>query len=791
MNTQGAESTDRYHRPVQEGPIGEPEGGRRRRFPWSRTLLLLALAGPPLWLGGAKPWVIPCFVLLVAGLLVRRCLASGEGLRVPSLWWLGLFAAGITLLQWIPLPDALLELLAGGLREQLAELLAGTSMPDWGRLSVHPGQTGLELARLLGLTGLFIAAAQLSWRLVATYVSLTGALVAIIGLVQKLLGAEAIYGLYVPRQRVAGLGQGLGAPLLTSFVNPNHQSGLFLVGIFAAAAMSLDFSARARETRGRFASERLADRAYLAAGVVAIQATALLLSMSRAAILALLVVLPLALYVILRRPQVSGSDPTNTRRRLGLGLVSLGLLALALSQGAWGQLASLRDLGAFTAKFEVAFAGLELIPLAPVLGIGRGAFVDLFPLVDAQVRAVQFTHLESTPLAFLVEWGPVPGAALVFGLGLGWVASFRATTSAARRLALCGLLALAIQSCADFSLDYLGVTAAAVALAGSLAPSARGSSFDPRKVLLAAGVGLVLAEFAALRSIPASWSERRGRDLALLETEAPTAASLDAALAQTPLDPFVHLAWARTHANAGEWARAQQRAEVALRLYPGSLDAHLLAATAAAELGAPLVAVEHLQRGLEGVREPVPPALIDYLGARTTPAELVSLAPSEALAWTALARALVADAPAHAAALASARASTHPDEGEPLRLLATLALAQRNPGLALHHARLFVALAPDALAPHRLRARARFALGTREHDEAAVAELELARANPQIRDRAAIEELLVTALLRLGEPEALDRAVLVLDELSTRRNSLEARQRHEKLRARVDEARAR
>lgn len=756
------------------------------RIPWSRGLLLLAVVGPALWLGGVKPWVVPTFALVIAGLLVRQCLRSELSLRVPALWWLGAMISGVTLLQWLPLPAGLLATLAPGLTQTVAELTAGTEL-SWNRLSVHPGQTGLELARVLALTGLFIAAAQLSWRLVAVYVALVGSLVALIGLAHKLAGATAIYGIYVPRQQVSGLGQELGSALLTSFVNANHQSGLLLVGIFAVAALAVDLTTRARETRGRANSQRLADRAYMAWGALAIQATALVLSMSRAAILAAVIVAPLALVLGLRKPKVLGSEPEHARRRqLGLLAVVTAMLVLAATHGAWGQLASLRDPESFRTKLRLAIEGVALLKLSPVLGIGRGCFVDLFPLVDSDPGPVMFTHLESTPIAFVVEWG-VAGLLLVVGIAAWWWRSFRASASVSRRLALCGLLALGIQSGADFSLDYLGVAAPAVALAGALGVSSSGrsgrsNSWSCRSMLAITIVGLLAAETVALVAMPDSWSLRRDRDQALLAGEASAAA----ALASTPLDPFVHLARAREHAALGEWSAARQRAEVATRLRPTSIDAHLIAAVAAAELGAPLEQLEQLRRGLEALREPVPDALLTWLLARfPAPEQLAGIAPNDDQAWVALARALAAAAPEHARALASTRVRTHPEDPEPLRIQTQLALARENYGLALHHARLFVQLVPNHARAHRLRAQARFGLGTPTQLEAAVAELEAARQNPRLDDPALVDELLINALLRVGDPAAIDRAEQLLDGLLARRAKPEARKRREALAERV------
>jgi tetratricopeptide (TPR) repeat protein len=783
-----------YHEPVAHS-AGESDGSASRamaarQLPWSRSLLLLAVVGPPLWLGGVKPWTVPAFVLVVCGLLIRRCLRSDTPVRMPALWWLGLLAAGLTFLQWVPLPSALLRVLAPELSRTVAELIDGSGLDGWSRLSVHPGQTGLEVARLLGLTGLFVAAAQLSWRLVAAYVSLAGTLVAVIGLAQKLVGVEAIYGVYVPRQDIWGLGQALGSPLLTSFVNPNHQSGLLLVGIFAAAATAVELHARARETRGRQASERLADRAYLTGGALVIQVTALVLSMSRAALVSIVLVAPLALFLIARAPRPVGSEPEHEqRRRLAFAVLLLGMLALALTQGAWDQLASLRDPAEFDEKFRVALEGLALIPMSPVLGIGRGAFVDLFPLVDTQPTAIQFTHLESTPLAWLVEWGPVPGGVLLLGVALWWLRSFAADRDVGRRLVLCGLLALAIQSCADFSLDYLGVTAAAVALAGAVGYGARGGYSHPtRRVLAISVVATILALAIAVPSIPDSWSHRRDRDRAVLDGTL----TVESALRSTPLDPFLHLAWARALVNAGDWEAARSRAEIAIRLRPSSLDAHLLAATAAAHLGAPLASIEHVRRGLEGLREPVPDVLIEWLIASVErPEQLAELAPDSSVAWTALARALNRTSPVHGRALASARTRSHPDEPEPLRQLAVFALDANNPGLALHYARLLVQLSPDNENAQYLRARARFSHRTRAQDQAAVAELELARKTGRFRDPGVVDEQLIIGLLRLGDAESLLRAEQLLDGLLARRAEPKVRERRQQLAADVRAARAR
>ncbi|MFV8752247.1 O-antigen ligase family protein [Nannocystaceae bacterium ST9] len=755
-------------------------------------MLAPTLALPALWLGGVKPWVVPIFAALVLALLLRRTLRTSTPLRVPAFWSLGLFAAGLTLIQWLPLPTALLDLLAPGLRSQLAELLQGTPADPWPRLSIHPGQTGLEVARLLALTGLFVAAAQLSWRLVTSYVAAIGALVALVGLVHQLLGVQAIYGIYDPRQDIPGLAHQLGSPLLGSFVNPNHQSALLLIGIFAAAATALDLQARSDESSHARERERLADRAFLAWGAGAIQVTALLLSMSRAALVSFMIVAPIALMLGLReRGGHREHDRGRKRRRaavlavLVLGLA--GMFVLAAVQGATEQLASLRDPEAFRQKFRVAREGLALVELSPILGIGRGTFVDLFPLVDRSPGRLQFTHLETTPVAWIVEWGPLPAAILLIGIAAWAVQSFRADSSATRRIALCGLLALAIQSWADFSLDYLGVAAPALALAGALGAGKPDRAWACRPVRWFALAGSLLAIGLAISSIPASWSARRDRDLALLASEG----SLDDAFTQTPCDPLLHLAAARRLADEERWSATLIRARAAARLRPTSVEAHLLAALALARLDRDPEALEQLRAGLRVLPDPIPPELLDYiLRALPTPELLLRVAPIEPPAWQILARALVEPAPAHARALAAARAAFDPDDPEPLRLQVLIALRQDNPGLALHHARLLVALRPREAAGHRLRAQARFAFGDPIQSERAIAELEAALAKTRLDDPGSVEELLVRALIHRGDAASLERAERLMQTLLGRKADRPSKQRRQELADQLERARA-
>src|SRR5688572_20056196 len=209
---------------AEEALASSPRRSRARRpqgFPWTRALLALAIAGPPLWLGGTRPEVVIAFVAVALALWWRTCTRSGAPLLVPRAAGLGALLVGVTLLQWLPLPG-LREALAPDIAMQIETALAESTASAWPSLSATPGDTGLEAARLVGLLALFVAAAQLSWRASATIVTATGCLVALVGFAHEAFGIDAIYGRYAAEDIDLS-----GVPaLLTTFVNPNHQSSL-------------------------------------------------------------------------------------------------------------------------------------------------------------------------------------------------------------------------------------------------------------------------------------------------------------------------------------------------------------------------------------------------------------------------------------------------------------------------------------------------------------------------------------------------------------------------------------
>jgi hypothetical protein len=688
--------------------------------------------------------------------------------------------------------------LAPGIEELVADALVATDVEAWPGLSPNPADTGLEVARLVGLLALFVAASQLSWRVTAAFVAATGGIIALIGFAHGLTGATAIYGIYEPMH--ADLA---GRPFfIGTFVNPNHQSGMLLLGIFSAGALAIDWRRSAECSRNLEKMGRNTDKAIVALGLLLIQLPALVLTLSRGALFALVVVGTFGLLLWARPGKRRDRHRRPSRRRSRIGIrVAIALLlgvvvAAFIRHSASRELASLlslQDRGLETeAKFTTTVDALGLIELSPVVGIGRGAYIDLFPAALPQPSHILFTHLESVPVTMVVEWGPVGGTLMLLGLAWWWVSAVRdrrgQADARARGIALLGLFALAIQSLGDFSLEFVGVAAPTCALAGALSPRAP-RTWRPRRALwhglAVLGASIVLATL----SFSNTWSRRYEQDQAIRRGDH----SERDALRMRPLDGRLHGVLARRAAEQGNWEQARERAYVATRLSPGNVDGWLIRSASESASGDEEAAARSLHQGLDLLHEPASEQLVAYLLTHWPDArEFASVAPTSAPAWRHVAGALRQVAPAHADAVAAARARAETTDPEPRRMRVMLAIEARTPGLALHHARLLRQLAPDDPQSHLLVARSLMAFRPpREQD--AIQALEQALARPSLRDARGvgqIEEKLVAALLRAGTADDVARARELLPRLLARPADRKARKRRQELARRLDRGRS-
>jgi len=731
---------------------------------WSVGLgLALVIVGPALWIGGAWPAVVPttCLVLAIAWPWLAH---QRSELRVPWATWIGVWATAITLVQWLPF-QPLRAALSPELATRVDDVMALAESSAWAGMTVVPGDTAVEVARVAALTVLFAMAAQRSWRPVATLVVVTGSLVALVGFVHEVLALDAIYGVYAKHEAAHA-----GGPwLLTSFVNPNHQSSLLMLGIFAAVALAVDQHAMAQQVTEPDCVDRHRDRALAAMAAVTVMLPALVLSLSRGALVVFAVIAPFAIVLGLRHlSRVGASSPGGVRTSASVAalgvVVLLGLMVVVAHHGALAELQTIDDEARAT-KLIVAGEATALIDLSLPLGIGRGVFVDVFAASQSDPSHVVFTHPESMPVALLVELGWLGGGVVIAGV-LGWLAhawsrSHRRSDGTARRIALLGIAAVLAHNGLEFSLELLGVAAPTVALAGALSPGRRavpGRRAASLGVVVLVGVGALAAW-----GVPRCYAHRHALDGQVV------AGTLDgrALLEDRPLDGRLHGLVARAHADAGRWHEAERWAESATTLRPGDPDAWLVLGVAQARLGLDDVAAT--RSGLARLHGRPDEALVEWLLNRyPMPAALAGVAPVFSERWSILAAAVKPRSPLHADAIAAARIAIAPGDHQALRLRHRIALERHQPALALHHARMWRAAQPQDGRTHVAVARAlqSFSPPRRlEARDALVAALEGRRMDPA--PRGVVEEELVRVLRGMGDEASLEQARdVALDLLS-------------------------
>lgn len=739
---------------------------------WSVGLgLVLAIVGPALWIGGAWPAVVPatCLVLALAWPWLAK---ERPQLRVPWAAWIGVWATAITAVQWLPW-----EPLRRMLSPELAARVDAVPTEAWAGMTIAPGDTAVEAARLAALTMLFIMAAQRSWRAIAAVVVVTGSLVAMLGFMHEVLSLDAIFGLYTTHESAFRSGPWL----LTSFVNPNHQSSLLLLGIFAAVALAVDQHAAAQQVTEPEDGDRHRDRALAAMAAVTVQLPALVLSLSRGALVVFAILAPIAIVLGLRHlSRVGASSPGGVRTSASVGAlgvaVLIGLTVVVANHGALAELQTITD-EARAAKLHVASEALGLIDPALALGIGRGAFVDVFPAVESAPSHIVFTHPESMPVALLVELGWLGGGVVLVGV-LAWLAhawwrTRRRSDGVARRIALLGVAAVLAHNGLEFSLELLGVAAPTVALAGALSPGRR--MVSGRR---ATGFGIaVLVGAGALAAwgVPRAYAHRHALDRAVVAG----AVDGETLLRDRPLDGRLHGLIARTHADAARWDDARRWAESATALRPGSPDPWLVLGVAQSRLGENGEA--SMRAGLARLHARPSEALVDWLlQLYPEPEALAAVAPVDDARWSMLTAALEERSAAHADAVAAARIAVAPDDARALLVRHRIALAHHEPALALHHARMWRAASPDGHA-HVAVARALLSFAPPRRLEARDALVESLEDDLSVEARGVVEEQLLRVLLALGDEASLEHAREVAPGLLSRPARREVVRRRERL----------
>lgn len=371
------------------------------------------------------------------------------------LWPLALLIFALLALQLLPLPPSLLQHLSPQSAQMNFGLaaLAQEALGGWRPISLVPRETlggGLLLLNYWMVFWIFSAKLQNKSfsRWTARLLLASAFVLSCLALFQKLSQAGGIYGFRPAGENFYG-----------PFVNRNHCAAYL-----GTMIPFLFFYSANRHSRGK---------GTLAAMVVSLALLALLLSLSRGAILALLLcgaAMLASVYGRRRHFQLS-------RRRLYPAALALFLCLLLLLWLGWRGIGEkMSDLVGTPLpenyRAQVWRDTMKLVAAFPVFGCGLGGFASAFPSFQAMNTAYQIQFPENDYLQWAAEMGGL-GAGL---LCLGLVAYARRFRQALRREpprrkelgASFALLFLLLHSLVNFNLAVPAIPLLAAVMAAYL-----------------------------------------------------------------------------------------------------------------------------------------------------------------------------------------------------------------------------------------------------------------------------------------------------------------------------------
>lgn len=436
--------------------------------------------------GAVYPWAyaplaVGCACIGAIGLFTGRRPFNGCGRVFVALAAFGALAAA----QLIPLPAGVLDLLNPGTlsfltRYDLAFALpAGASAAEplrpFHALSIAPMLTfrGLLLfaAFALMLAGLCRALSRTMATQLATGIVVVGCLLALFGISQKVVlgdhayGGMRIYGFWRP--------QSLLTTPFGPFVNKNHFAGWMLM----ATPMAITLAAASLESLRRQGSRGFAEmlvwlsgpeggRALLFSFCALAMCVSLMMTGSRSGLVCIVVVVG-GMLIAARRS-------LSARAMAGAALATLVVLAMLLQWA--GRDAAVerfvRDSSSLSMRVSIWKTSLGLVARAPVFGTGLNSFGTAMIVADPDASTVHYAEAHNDYVQLLVETGALGLALALAAAGFGAMVMRRRfqTRDDGREMswtrcgAVIGLLAIAVQSLVEFSLQMPGNTTLFVVL---------------------------------------------------------------------------------------------------------------------------------------------------------------------------------------------------------------------------------------------------------------------------------------------------------------------------------------
>jgi len=427
-------------------------------------LLGLMLVFMPLALGAVQAWSKEVVLALVAAMSVVMTikLVARPQTRWVRSWAIlpPLLFLGVGLLQIIPLPARVVELLsprtAAIVQELLADLPAQQAAQDRMTISLYPHATRHDLRLVLGAAAVFaivlnVVRTPAQIKRLLTVVAITGAAVAALAIAQVVTRTDKIYWFVPIISARAGSG---------TFVNHSNFAQFMNLSIGAALALLLVQVSETFDRRWTTAAQVLdyitspqAKRIWLWSGAAVLGAASIFVCLSRGGIIAMLIAFSFSMVLLAIR------RPAQGRGKL-MAFIAVAAFACVLYIGfdaVYERLASLDDLnkaqgGRWQIVQDIALAWTRF----PLLGTGLGTHAMVYPMFDRSTIPALAAHAENEYAQALEETGLAGFLGLAALCLVVWTAFARTVRRGRSTIDMAayglgfGLLAIMVQSLSDF-----------------------------------------------------------------------------------------------------------------------------------------------------------------------------------------------------------------------------------------------------------------------------------------------------------------------------------------------------
>jgi O-antigen ligase len=438
-----------------------------------RRVLIAVLAWGALSFGGVYPWAYWPLAVACAGLGVYGIVTTQawHNHRLRNLAIAFATIAVAIALQWIELPHPMVAWLSPNLDSFFQQYALAYRPRPLQSLSIEPESTLVALGLLVAfgtcLVGLTGSIRYISFDWLMTRVMSLGALMSIVGVVQKALIDPVhplVYGFWAPRE---------GGNPFGPFINRNHFAGWMVMALPLVAGYSCAVLARTWHpvqgwgARVRWLTTVEASQFVITAFCALLMGMALALTGSRSGLASFAIAMMTFGYLAARHFK----DP---RARL---LVVVYLVVILGGAVAWAGTDMALD------RFTTARSdspgrllawrdAVQIVRDFPAFGTGLGTFGKAMLVYQTADRPVMYDEAHNDYLQLLAEGGALVAVPSLVALGLVVVSIRRRLTAGqdeplafwVRTGAIAGLVGIAAQSTIEFSLQLPGNTALFVTL---------------------------------------------------------------------------------------------------------------------------------------------------------------------------------------------------------------------------------------------------------------------------------------------------------------------------------------